>query len=70
MLISVNDGVENIVGKGENVGCKHFSFSHNASKTSVSVSFKNSGLCGNYLNCPMESQKTPFKNTVVERENA
>ena len=32
MMTGVTDWVENIVGKGENAGYQHFSFSHNVFK--------------------------------------
>ena len=36
MMIFVLDRVENIVGKGENAGYQHFSFSHNVFKRLLS----------------------------------
>ena len=37
MMISVFDGVENIVGKGENAGYQHFLVTHNVFKRLLSL---------------------------------
>ena len=49
MIISVFDGVENIVGKGEIACTSNFSFSHNIFKRLLSQPLQNVSLCGNGL---------------------
>ena len=50
MIISVNDRIEKIVGKGEIVCTSNFSFSHNVFKRLLSQTYQKVSLCGNGLN--------------------
>ena len=49
MIISVFDGVENIVGKGKIACTSNFSFSHNVFKRLLSQTRQEVSLCGNGL---------------------